>query len=263
MFPADFVYGSRFNVPDYLIKGGVTYRIISDHLGSPRLVVNAVTGQVVQRMDYDEFGNVIFDDNPGFQLFGFAGGIYDQDTQLTRFGARDYDAETGRWPAKDPIRFVGGDANLYGYVLRDPVNLIDPNGLQGACDCLISVSTTPPGVDINKNIREAEEQVNPFWFRSQVRNKGPWDYKQLGKQYKEFGNFNYGAIGSAMGISRRTLLREAERAQQAAGTSRPEWVDPGSRLNPFILFNIKKERKYLLCKEGIKSLLLGKTLESL
>ncbi|MDH5528069.1 MAG: RHS repeat-associated core domain-containing protein [Nitrospirota bacterium] len=80
-------------------------------------------------MRYDAFGNVIFDSNPGFQPFGFAGGIYDSDTKLTRFGARDYDAEMGRWTAKDPIRFDGGDANLYGYVLNDPVNRMDPAGL--------------------------------------------------------------------------------------------------------------------------------------
>jgi len=63
------------------------------------------------------------------QPFGFAGGIYDQHTRLTRFGARDYDAETGRWTAKDPIRFGGRSANLYGYVMSDPINLIDPSGL--------------------------------------------------------------------------------------------------------------------------------------
>ncbi len=97
-----FIYGTKANVPDYMIKGGVTYRIISDHLGSPRLVVNTATGAVVQRIDYDEFGNVTQDTNPGFQPFGFAGGIYDIDTGLVRFGARDYDAETGRWTAKDP-----------------------------------------------------------------------------------------------------------------------------------------------------------------
>jgi len=80
-------------------------------------------------MDYDAFGNVISDSNPGFQPFGFAGGMYDSDTGLTRFGARDYDAETGRWTIKDPIRFDGGDTNLYGYVLNDPVNFGDPEGL--------------------------------------------------------------------------------------------------------------------------------------
>jgi len=123
-----FVYGSKPNVPDYMIKAGVTYRIISDHLGSPRLVVNTADGSIAQRMDYDDWGNVTNDSSPGFQPFGFAGGIYDRDTGLVRFGARDYDSETGRWTAKDPIKFNGGDSNLYGYVVGDPINLIDING---------------------------------------------------------------------------------------------------------------------------------------
>ncbi len=129
---ARFVYGSGSLVPDYLVKAGTTYRIVSDHLGSLRLVVDATTGAVVQRLDYDEFGNVTLDTNPGFQPFGFAGGLYDLHTRLTRFGARDYDAETGRWTATDPIRFAGGDTNLYGYVLQDPLNGIDSLGLSDA-----------------------------------------------------------------------------------------------------------------------------------
>ena len=124
-----FVYGSKFNVPDYMIKGGVTYRIISDHLGSVRLVVNSADGTIIQSIDYDEFGNITLDTSPGFQPFGFAGGIYDQHTKLTRFGARDYDPVTGRWTSKDPIRFEGGDSNLYGYVINDPLNWSDPTGL--------------------------------------------------------------------------------------------------------------------------------------
>jgi len=124
-----FVYGSRLNVPDYLLKGGVTYRMVTDHLGSPRLVVNTADGTIAQRLDYDAFGNVLLDTHPGFQPFGFAGGLYDPHTTLVRFGARDYDTETGRWTSKDPIRFAGGDMNLYGYVLQDPVNSFDPVGL--------------------------------------------------------------------------------------------------------------------------------------
>lgn len=123
-----FVYGARANVPEYLIKGGQTYRIIADHLGSPRLVVNTATGQVAQRLDYDVWGNVTQDTNPGFQPFGFAGGLYDQDTGLVRFGLRDYDAATGQWTAKDPVGFGGDSTNLYAYVGNDPVNYIDPSG---------------------------------------------------------------------------------------------------------------------------------------
>jgi len=98
-------------------------------LGSVRLVVNAETGEVVQRMDYDAFGRVLQDTNPGFQPFGFAGGLYDDDTGLVRFGARDYDAYTGRWTAKDPVLFDSGSSNLYAYVNNDPVNVFDPSGL--------------------------------------------------------------------------------------------------------------------------------------
>ncbi len=116
-------------MPAYLIKNGVTYRILSDHLGSPRLIVNTQDGTVAQRIDYDVWGNITTDSHPGFQPFGYAGGLYDRDTGLTRFGARDYDPETGRWTAKDPILFAGGDTNLYLYVQNDPVNWSDQNGL--------------------------------------------------------------------------------------------------------------------------------------
>ncbi|HOU15487.1 MAG TPA: RHS repeat-associated core domain-containing protein [Anaerolineae bacterium] len=125
-----FVYGSRSNVPAYLLKGGQTYRIIADQLGSPRLVVNVATGQIAQRLDYDAWGKVLQDSNPGFQPFGFAGGLYDRDTGLVRFGLRDYDPIAGRWTNKDPFGFAGGDSNLYAYVSNDPVNAIDPTGTE-------------------------------------------------------------------------------------------------------------------------------------
>jgi RHS repeat-associated protein len=126
---ARFIYGSRPNVPDYMVKNGTTYRLISDHVGSVRLVVDATTGVVAQRLDYDEWGRVTLDTTPGFQPFGFAGGLYDPDTKLVRFGARDYDAEVGRWTTRDPIRFDSSGTNLYSYALTDPVNLLDLNGL--------------------------------------------------------------------------------------------------------------------------------------
>jgi RHS repeat-associated protein len=123
-----FIYATREHVPDYMVKQGELYRLVVDHLGSVKLVVNAATGIVAQSLDYDEFGSVLADTNPGFQPFGFAGGLYDADTGLVRFGARDYDAGTGRWTAKDPLGFAGGDTNLYVYVGGDPIDRIDPTG---------------------------------------------------------------------------------------------------------------------------------------
>jgi RHS repeat-associated protein len=84
---------------------------------------------MVKRIDYDSFGNIINDSNPAFTIpFGFAGGLHDRDTGLVRFGYRDYIPEIGKWTAKDPIFFAGGDTNLYGYVQNNPVNFVDPTG---------------------------------------------------------------------------------------------------------------------------------------
>jgi RHS repeat-associated protein len=110
-----FVYGSKTNVPDYLIKDDKIYRILSDPLGSPRLVVDIHDGSIVQRLDYNVFGKVTQDTQPGFQPFGFAGGLYDADTGLVRFGVRDYDAETGRWTTLEK------NARVSAYALNNPI----------------------------------------------------------------------------------------------------------------------------------------------
>ncbi|MFC2140047.1 RHS repeat-associated core domain-containing protein [Bacteroidota bacterium] len=125
---ARYVYGSRINVPDYIIKGDSTYFVVSDHLGSIRLVVNSVTGNVVQEINYDAYGRVLLNTYPEFQPFGFAGGLYDQHTNLSCFGARDYDPTVGRWTNKDPIRFSSNELNLYAYSKNDPINNIDLTG---------------------------------------------------------------------------------------------------------------------------------------
>jgi RHS repeat-associated protein len=118
-------------MPLAMTKDGINYYLSYDQVGSLRTVADTL-GNVVKELDYDSFGNVLSDSDPAFAVpFSFAGGLFDPDTGLVRFGARDYDPDTGRWAAKDPILFKGGDTNLYGYVLNDPVNWVDPLGLSG------------------------------------------------------------------------------------------------------------------------------------
>ncbi len=115
-------------MPVAMTQNGQKYYLHYDQVGSLRVVSDA-NGNVVKEITYDTYGNIISDSNPSFKvLFGFAGGLYDPDTKLTHFGYREYDPYTGKWTAKDPIGFAGGDSNLYGYVLGDPVNLVDPTG---------------------------------------------------------------------------------------------------------------------------------------
>jgi type VI secretion system secreted protein VgrG len=93
-------------------------------------IVTDASGNVIKTLDYDSFGNIIQDTNPSFDMpLGFAGELLDTDTGLVRFGFREYSPEIGRWTAKDPILFLGGDPDVYGYCLNDPINLIDPLGL--------------------------------------------------------------------------------------------------------------------------------------
>jgi RHS repeat-associated protein len=72
-----------------------------------------------------------------------AGGLKDDDTGLIRFGYRDYAPTTGRWTARDPIGFAGGDTNLYGYVTNNPIIFIDVLGLE---------ATAPWQYQINRGV---------------------------------------------------------------------------------------------------------------
>jgi len=124
---ARFLYADG-RMPVAMEQGGATYYLTYDQVGTLRMVADS-SGNVVQRIEYDSFGNILADTNSTLAVpFGFAGGLHDRNTGLVRFGFRDYDPDTGRWTAKDPILFAGGNVDLYGYCLNDPVNWVDPEG---------------------------------------------------------------------------------------------------------------------------------------
>jgi len=166
---ATFVYRDSPNVPEYMVKSGLTYRLITDQVGSVRLVQNTSTGAVAERIDYDEFGNVLVDSAPGFQPFAFAGGLRDLETGLMRFGARDYDPVTARWTAKDPLRF-GGGLNFYQYNGGDPINGNDPSGLYAGPPVLV----VPPWAGVawsfyfGWNVGSALEPYTEPWVQKQL-----------------------------------------------------------------------------------------------
>ena len=135
-----FLYADG-RMPVAMEKGTAVYYLSYDQVGSLRVVADG-SGNVVKRIDYDSFGNIITDTNASFDIpFGFAGGLHDRDTGLIRFGFRDYDPDTARWTAKDPIGFSGGDIDLYGYCLNDPVNWVDPYGFSAVGDVYRGIIT--------------------------------------------------------------------------------------------------------------------------
>jgi RHS repeat-associated protein len=119
---------------------GAVYYLSYNRLGSLKAIRNQ-SNRTIRQIDYDSFGTILTETNPTIGTtyqdlslddlsvpLGFGGGLYDRDTGLVRFGYRDYDPSIGRWTAKDPIDFNGGQGNLYVYVGDDPINYIDPTG---------------------------------------------------------------------------------------------------------------------------------------
>ena len=72
-------------------------------------------------------------------------------------------------------------------------------------------------------ITQDQDGPDVFVHLSQVRAAGPWNYKKQGRQYEAFGNFNYGATGTVLGIPEHVLLRAAGVAQTFAKTTKPEF----------------------------------------
>ena len=134
-----YTYGQGIDAVETMTLHGrqpSTYTFLRDQLNSVVGLVDE-SGTIVESYDYDAFGNITVYNAEGIEInrsaFGnrytFQGREIDWDTGLYNFRARWYDAETGRWISKDPLGIAGG-LNLYEAFGNNPVNFIDPFGLE-------------------------------------------------------------------------------------------------------------------------------------
>jgi len=228
---------------DYIwLNGRLVARLVSgqiesihtDQTGRPNVVTNA-SGTVVWRSRNYAFDRIVSLATTSPLNVGFPGQYYDQESGLWNNGFRDYSASLGRYIESDPIGLQGG-INTYAYVGSSPLGSIDMFGL---CDCDGAVPTAPADDDLNKdiasmlNLKALGHVAGPGGdflvlsvFYSLEKGRGPWDFKQQGAQYQDYGNFHYGVAGAAAGIPTGVLLRAAGYAQIRAGTSEPTWGNP-------------------------------------
>lgn len=102
-----------------------------DHVGT-LLAIADESGRVLHVEEIDSFGRRLSQHTLAHvAMLSFGGGQLDADTGLVHFLFRDYDPSTGHFIQRDPLGLRGGDVDVYGYCLDDPVNLIDPIGLFG------------------------------------------------------------------------------------------------------------------------------------
>ena len=109
--------------------GSTPYFYAFDQLGSVREITD-VTASLNTRLDYDPYGRPTklqgtLDARNTYQ------GYFSSDSGLLLTHYRAYDPDLGRWLSRDPVRWLGG-SNFYEFGDSDPINNIDPNGLQ-AC----------------------------------------------------------------------------------------------------------------------------------
>lgn len=89
----------------------------------------------------------------------------------------------------------------------------------------VSASDLTAQVKQNGNAAARRSPTDLGWFKSQVQNNGPWDYKQYDRGYQNFGNYNYGYTGARQGIPASVLRAGAGYAQVRAGTSSLRFID--------------------------------------
>ena len=106
-------------------KGGLMYYHV-DRLGSPVSITDR-HGEPIARYAWDAYGRAMAGVFGSYNTVGFTGKQQDGATGLTYFGARWYDADSGRFMSRDPIK-DGWNA----YVGGDPVNYVDEWGLMAS-----------------------------------------------------------------------------------------------------------------------------------
>jgi len=162
------------------------YRPICDVRGNLLALLDE-SGDIAESYRYDGFGRMRVFDGTGAELtasvlgnpFGFACKRYDPTTALCHFGARWYDPALGRFISPDPLGFVDGP-NPYAYCAGDPVNFVDPWGLDG--NPILPVSRYQDYLQWQRD-RVAE---NARWYEWKPTNWAAQDRQNLEWVYGQF-----------------------------------------------------------------------------
>ncbi len=127
---AEYIYGSEIDEVLVMNRNGIDYFYYQDGIGSTANIAD-VSENIIESISYDAYG-IPSEPSVVGNPYLFTGREYEPETNMYYFRARYYNPAIGRFVASDPIGYTGGN-NLYSYVQNNPVNLVDPRGLQSGC----------------------------------------------------------------------------------------------------------------------------------
>jgi len=125
---ARYNHGVGYDQPLSMLRGSTASYYQSDVLSTITSLSNA-TGALANTYIFDAFGNQTASTGSITNPFRFTGREFDSETGIYNYRNRYYDSNSGRFISEDPIRFWGG-IDFYAYTLNNPVNWIDPFGLE-------------------------------------------------------------------------------------------------------------------------------------
>lgn len=208
-----------------IMMGGAVYSVHTDQVGRPEVVTNADQATIWQAE------NLAFDrtvTTSGITLnLGFPGQYFDSEAGswgIWHNGYRDYAASPyfgGRYLESDPIGLSGG-VNTYSYTVADPVNSIDPYGLEAP-----GPWTFPAGPDRNAFIASENQPSDPCYFHKVNEEWSSTNNILPGKLSFPTLGFWVGAGGAA------AKALEVPTINQAAGNQLLNWFVMGK--NPVVV----------------------------
>ena len=124
-----YLHGPRTDMVLAQDSGGQMQWLLADGTQTVRDVVDAA-GALRNHLTYDSFGQIVSQSDTVFQpRFSFTGREYDPVSALYYYRARYYDGALHRFISEDPKGLPAGDMNLYRYAGNDPLNRMDPTGM--------------------------------------------------------------------------------------------------------------------------------------
>jgi RHS repeat-associated protein len=127
---ARYTHGPGIDEPVSMTRKGANSYYHADGLGSIVNLTNA-SGDSVASYRYEAFGKIKTQTGNIVNPFRFTGREWDDESELYYYRARYYEPGIGRFIQADPIGIAGG-INFYVYVGNNPINFIDPMGLDKA-----------------------------------------------------------------------------------------------------------------------------------